>query len=110
MFIQAHGRGYCIPAVLFACFMLTDWFTGRHFHDQHYYAQHGWPKLAAFTLAAVILWFLSADRQDELIPGTAPAEQKTPFLRAHDSFFWVPARYWPALSLALGLLFYLVRI
>ncbi|HVC48469.1 MAG TPA: hypothetical protein VND90_14610 [Terracidiphilus sp.] len=110
MFIPARERGYWIPVILYACFVLADWLTGIHYRNPKYYAQHGWPKLAAFACAAIVLWFLSANRQDEYLPGAAAADIKTPLLRPQDSFFWVPAKYWPALSLALGLLFCFVNI
>lgn len=28
MFLQAHGRGYWIPAILFGSLELMDWLTG----------------------------------------------------------------------------------
>ena len=109
MFLQARGRGYWIPAILFGSLLLMDWLTGFYYHDPTFYAHHRWPKLAAFTVAALILWYLSAHRDDEYLPGAKPADEKGPFLRPQDSFFWVPAKIWPALSLALGLLFYFIH-
>ncbi|HEV2213938.1 MAG TPA: hypothetical protein VGR64_01535 [Terracidiphilus sp.] len=40
MFLQAHGRGYCIPAILFGSWELMDWLTRLYYHDPTFYAHH----------------------------------------------------------------------
>ena len=102
-----RGRGYWIALIAFGCLLLSDWLTGIRFHNTEYYAQHGWPKLAAFFLAAVIVWPLALRREDEVING----EQlyKESFFGPQDTLFFVPARYWPLILAGLGCIFYFVR-
>ena len=69
------------------------------FHDDTHCQRKGWPKLAAFPIAAGLVWWLLPGRD-----GEASA------LRRDDALLFVPARVWPAILWALGLVFYVVRI
>lgn len=121
-----RGRGIVVAGIAVACLLAAEVYTRARFHDDNYYQQHGWPKLAAFALAALVTWWLSPQ------PGTSPQALQSPetgistpslmntptaperssfrvgFFRPQDSLFFVPVRFWPLILCALGVLFYLV--
>ena len=103
-FFAAKGRGILIGLIAGVCPLLCDWLTGMHFHDSAYYAHHGWPKMAAFFTAAFIIWLLDR-RSDETIEGSELAA-KPPFFTGRDTFFWIPAQYWPGILCLLGIVLY----
>jgi len=117
-----RGRGIVIALVGFGCSLAAELFTRAHFHDENYYQQHSWPILAAFCLAALIIWFLASpyteppgralkdwlDTPSVPIPAVEPEKPRfrIAFFRQTDSLFFIPARFWPAIFLGLGVLFY----
>jgi hypothetical protein len=109
MFIQARGRGILIAVVAVLCLVIADALTSEYFHDSDYYAQHGWPKLAAFWIAAGLVRLMLPGRPEEVL-GAIHAQQPRPsVLRAQDTLLWTPARYWPAVLLGLGVVFYFLK-
>lgn len=109
MTVIARGRGFFFAAVVVGCLLLSDLMTGMYFHDSEDYAQHGWPKLAAFFTAACIVWCMTIQHRDEVLPGTGRGEENRSILRDRDSLFFVPARYWPGILFLLAVGFYFVR-
>jgi hypothetical protein len=109
MIIVAKGRGFLIAAIAAASLLLSDLITSIRYRDGNYYAQHGWPKLAAFFAAACIVWWMTLQRVDEVLEGTNHIAAKRSILRDQDSLFFIPAKYWPGVLLALGIAFYFVR-
>jgi hypothetical protein len=108
-FFAFRGRGYVIGLVAGGCLLAADWLCGARYHDADYYAQHGWPKLAAFALAGAIVWSLNLSKRDETLGVPDRDAAREPFFRQQDSLFFVPARYWPLLLCILGGVFYFVR-
>jgi hypothetical protein len=109
LFFTFRGRGYVIGLIAGGCLLVSDWLCGVRYHDPEFYAQHGWPKLAAFMAAALIVWWLNSLGHEETI-GVGQQEMKQkPFFREPDSLMMVPARYWPFALCALGVVFYFVR-
>jgi hypothetical protein len=90
------------------CLLASDYLSGVYFHDSNYYAQHGWPKLAAFWAAAGIVQIF-VPRNEEVLAGAANASTRRSVLREQDGLFFVPIKYWPLILLAAGILFYFVR-
>lgn len=107
LFFTFRGRGYVIGLIAGGCLLVSDWLCSVRYHDPEFYAQHGWPKLAAFVIAALIIWCLNSMGREETIGAQEPLRK--PFLREQDSFMMVPARYWPFALCALGAVFYFVR-
>ena len=121
-----RGRGGLIALIAFVCLVCTELYTRAQFHDDRYFQQHGWPRLAGFLLAAVIVWWLSPQaaplrphppQQDWLVSssstapglsGSSGAPKRSRFrprlFRATDSLFFIPARYWPPILCVLGIL------
>ena len=108
-FIAFRGRGYVIGLIAAGCLLLADWFCGVRYHDPAYYAQHGWPKLAAFSLAALIVWSLHSLGREEAIGMEGGAASRRTFFREQDSFFFIPARHWPLVLSVLGGVFWFIR-
>jgi hypothetical protein len=102
------GRGAAVPIVTFVSLLATEFATRAYFRDDHYYQQHGWPKLAGFLLAAVIVWMLSIRRADELT-AVFPHAATTSFFSDRDTLFFVRVRFWPLILSALGVAFYFYR-
>ena len=87
------GYGFLVPVIAFACLFTSEVGVEAWFSDEQYYQAHGWPKLIALLLAALILWPVSAmlDRH-----------------RVRNTFFFIPMRWWPLLCLPLGAAFCLL--
>jgi len=121
-----RGRGGLIALIAFLCLLLAEAFTRIHYHDDSYYQQHPWPKLLAFAVAAVLIWWLSPRPKQPANPSSseqlwrashsqqAPALEpestsfKLTLFRETDSLFFIPVRYWPLILCALGLVFYFI--
>ncbi len=90
------------------CLLASDYLTSAYFHNENYYAQHGWPKLAAFWAAAGIVQAF-VPRGEEILPGATDISAKTSVLREKDGLFFVPIKYWPLILLGAGILFNFIR-
>jgi hypothetical protein len=109
MFVASSGRGWLVGVVTAGCLLLSDFLTSLHYHDASYYSQHGWPKLAAFWVAAGIVQWLLPRKEDEVLPGTQRLPAKKSRLGGRDSLFLVPVKYWGVILFSLGIGFYYVR-
>jgi hypothetical protein len=105
MLIVWQGRGWVVALSIGVCLLASDYFTGLYYHDSEYYADHGWPKLAAFWVAAGIT-YLFVPKQAEPIAQPSLVDDTQPVVLRRDTFFMVHMRYWPAILLGLGILFY----
>jgi len=103
MIVVHRGRGGLIAVIAFVGMTLADFLSAAYFHNPNFYAQNGWPKLAACWFAAAIVWWLLPHRQEEVLGATGQAEQKPSILRDQDSLFWIPAKHWPLLLFVLGI-------
>jgi hypothetical protein len=107
MLISFSGKGFLVPIVSIGSLVLAEYSVETYFHDQHYYQQHGGPKLAGFWLAALIVAAISrAMREREGRRLIDPETGSTVIV--HDrpnAFFFLPLKYWPAALFALGIVF-----
>ena len=119
-----RGRGIVIALIAFGCSLAAELFTRARFHDDNYYQQHSWPILVAFCVSAMIVGFLASPYtpppdvplKDWLDAPSAPAPAVEPekprfriaFFRPTDSLSFIPARFWPLILCAMGVLFYFI--
>ena len=90
------------------CLLASDCLCGAYFHNENYYAQHGWPKLAAFCVAAGIVRAF-VPRNEEILAGATDVSARKSILREQDGLFSVPIKYWPLILFAAGILFYFIH-
>lgn len=95
--------------VLFASCLGTELLIRSSYHDNNYYQQHGWPKLASFLIAASVVRFLIS-----LDEGTLPANigshpRRRRIFRDSDQLFYISVKHWPMILCGLGVVFYFVR-
>ena len=109
LFFTYKGRGFIVGLVTGACLLLFDWLIGVGFHDSKFYSEHGWPKLAAFVTAAVIVWWMDSGRREERLPGATGDNPRHVLFSSRDSLLLIPVKYWPGMLIGLGILFYFVR-
>jgi hypothetical protein len=109
LFVAFRGRGYVAGLITCGCLLAMDGLCGLSYRDAEYYARHGWPKLAAFVLAALVVWCLNSMGREEKLGIVEYDTARRPFFRKQDSFFFVPVQYWPLLLCVLGGVFYFVR-
>lgn len=109
MIVAASGRGWLVAVIAASCLLATDLLASLRFHDAGYYAQHGWPKLAAFWATAGIVQWLLPRSENEVLAGTQRQTARRPSFGGRDSLFLVPIKYWGAILFALGIGFYFVR-
>lgn len=106
-----RGRGGVIALIVFACFLLADFASHAAYHDPSYLATHGWLRLVAFWVSAGIVFalrsWLGVGKDRTVLDKATGREIK---LSSEGTLFFVPARYWPAILLVLGLVFYFVRV
>jgi hypothetical protein len=101
------GRGGVIPLITFGCALVTEFSTRTAFGDVSYYLTHGWPMLVALWAAAGLVYALRSwlrVGQERAIIDKKTGQQVKISLEAE--FFFVPARYWPVVLMALGLVFF----
>jgi hypothetical protein len=107
MFLSWKGRGWMVGATTAGCLLATDYLTGAYFHDQDYYAHHGWPKLAAFWTSAAIVKAL-VPRGEEVLAGAIDVSPQKAVLREEDGLFFIPIKFWPLVLIGAGIAFYFV--
>jgi len=105
-----RGRGGVIALIAFGCLVLTELFTRTAFRDPNYYQTHGWPKLVGFWVAAALVyslrgWFGIGEERTLIDKGTGQEIK----MSLEGQLFFVPARYWPWILLAIGLLFFFIH-
>jgi hypothetical protein len=103
-----RGRGILVAVITFGCLLVTELLTRSVLHDNTYYQQHGWPKLAGFLVAAGLVWWLSQHEGDDST-GVQNASRES-FFREQNTLFLIPVRYWPRILCILGVVFYFVRV
>lgn len=103
------GIGWVVAVIAFGCLMAAEYLTEAMTGDESYYQAHGWPKLAGFMVASLILFLVArlrdGKRDRHLIDKETGQEV---VLRANDSLFFIPLRYWPVAAVVLGVLFLFV--
>ena len=106
-----RGRGIVIAIITLSCLAATELLTRFVYHDNTYYQRAGWPKLAGFLIAALLVRLLSRPAMGstgEMDIGNQ--EGKQPLLRDLDSLFHIRAKYWPPILCVLGVVFYFIRV
>jgi hypothetical protein len=106
MIIIWRGLGFIVPIIAIACFFVTQLATTSIFQDDRYYTEHGWPKLFAFWLAAVlvgIIGLLLSRKGTKIYIDKATGEEIV--MRPNHSFFFIPVLYWAPILVILGIVF-----
>ena len=120
-------RGELIPFITIACLGVVELSTRRIFHDDNYYLREHWPIPLGFLLSAGVVRILTQSKT--LVPAIESKEwlissssdpvqggmkhepaQKWKLFRERDSYFLVPARFWPWVLCGLGILFYFLPL
>jgi beta-xylosidase len=97
------GRGFLVALIAFGCLLFSEWSTEAAFHDTSYYQTHGWPKLMALFVAAVLVWMLAQYWNRE--PSRVLVDKQTGrevIVKRRDSLFFIEARYWPVILCGVG--------
>jgi hypothetical protein len=101
------GRGSVIPLIAFACSLLMELFTRTVFGSSSYYQTHGWPILVALWAAAGLVYALrSWFRVGQERPTIDKKSGQQVRVSLEAELFFVRARYWPAVLMALGLVLF----
>ena len=105
-----NGMGFLVAVIGFGCLLATEFITEAAYKDDRYYQMHGWPKLAAFLVAGVIVWFLgrylNSKGARRLID---PETNQEVWLKRNHSFFFIRMEYWGPIFVVLGVVFYFVK-
>ncbi|HEX3998249.1 MAG TPA: hypothetical protein VHX65_06860 [Pirellulales bacterium] len=97
------GSGMFVVGICAGCFIFMEIAVNKLFDNDRYYAAHGWPKLAAFWVAAALTWLFCrylGDEDDDLKIG-----ERTLLRHGENTMLLVPIRYWPILFFVLGIVF-----
>ena len=100
------GLGFVVPGIAFVCFLVTQLAMTAIFQDGRYYTEHGWPKLLAFWIAAVLVGIIGRSlsrKQTKIYIDKATGEEIV--MRPNHSFFFIPILYWAPLLAILGIVF-----
>ncbi len=107
MVISYQGRGWVVGAITAGCLLMADLLTYLHYRDPSYFEQHGWPKLAGFWTAALMVQiFVRSNEGDETLDRAKPTASREPSKPHRDVLFGISIAYWPLLLLALGVAYY----
>lgn len=101
--------GFIVPILMFGTLVVTQLATTQLTGDPAYYTVNGLPKLVAFLLAALVLqaWTIFRFQAFEGLTERLSDGREVPAGPA-DSFMFIPLRFWPYISVALGCLFFVV--
>jgi hypothetical protein len=103
------GLGFLVAVVTFGCCLASEVLVEAAFDDQCYYQAHGWPKLAAFVVAAAVIGVIG--RYLKRRQGTVLIDPETGsevIVGREHTFFFIPVEYWSPILLVLGLIFLFV--
>lgn len=107
MVISYRGRGWMVGAIAAGCLLLAYLLTRLHYHDPNYYDRHGWPKLAGFWAAALLVQiFVRLGEDEETLGAAQPTAPQRPSKPQRDALFGISLAYWPLLLLILGVAYY----
>jgi hypothetical protein len=104
-----RGGGCLVAVILLVCLFLTQFVVNLALQDPRFYTTHGWPKLVALWVAAVLVWLYNKKMftPEELnIPTLTRMEgqpKEKEFLAAQHSLFFINVKYWPPLLFVLGI-------
>ncbi|HEV8338768.1 MAG TPA: hypothetical protein VGR25_03815 [bacterium] len=104
-----NGRGWIVAVTTFVCLLLVELAVENLYRDDQFYQSHGWPKLAGFALAAIVVFFA-----DRLLFRTRSQGMGTPqpngpvAVREPDKLFFIDVKYWPYVLVGLGVAFLLL--
>ncbi len=103
------GWGILIGVIAVACLVLTQSVVNTCMNDDHFYQTHGWPKLAALWAAAALSWPVGRlMNRGEVHRFEDPHTGQLVSVRTGGgghSLFFIPAQYWWAIFLVLGVVF-----
>jgi hypothetical protein len=71
--------------------------------DFRIYESKGWPKAAAFVLAAGVVWLLAKSMEGRTAYGLDRATGERVAYAPKDTLFFIPMRYWAIIYILLGL-------
>ena len=105
-----NGWGFLVAVIGFGCFFLAELITETAFNDDTYYQTHGWPKLVACIVAAVMvfpigLWLNHRGARRLIDPET----NEEVVLKNDHSLFFIPMQYWGPIFLVLGVIMLFVK-
>jgi hypothetical protein len=105
-----RGKGGVIALITFGSLVLSDLLTRAIFVDPRYYQTHEWPKLVGFWVSAGVVYalfsWLGVGQERALIDKATGQEIKASL---EGELFFIPARFWPAILVGLGIVFFIVR-
>jgi hypothetical protein len=104
------GLGFLVALIGGGCLLAADALTRSMFGDEKYFAEHGWPKLAAFVLAGAITWFLGRYLHREAGKRFIdPQTNMEVVLKRRHSLFFIPVEYWGPIFVGLGVVFAVLK-
>jgi len=101
-----NGLGFLVAIITFALLLITEYTSEALFKDESYYQTHGWPKLIAFFVAGVIMWFLGNYLNKK--QGKVMIEKETGkeiLFKPNHSLFFVKMEYWGPILFVVGIIF-----
>ena len=98
-----RGKGFLIALIAFGGLLISELGT-RAVWDKDYYASHGWPKLVGFWIGALVIYalrsWLGVGRTQTLVDKGTGREV---VLNQEATLFFIPARFWPVILAAIGI-------
>jgi hypothetical protein len=99
------GWGFLVAVIGFGCLLLSELAVEAVLGDSDYYQAHGWPKFAAFAVAAALVWFVS--KRLNARPAKVlldPETGRQVILKPSHSLFFVRMEYWAPIFVVLGII------
>jgi len=103
-----------VAAATAGSLLASDYLTSVYFHNEDYYADHGWPKLTAFWVAAgIVQAFVPRSEEapavaSEMFPSESVLKERESESTRHGTLFFIPVKYWGLILFGVGILFYFI--
>jgi hypothetical protein len=102
------GGGFLVAVIGIGCLVFTNLAVNAAMKDDQFYQQHGWPKLLACLVAALIVWpvgrVLNRKGMRELLD-TETGERFAVQTGGGHTLFFIPMEYWAVIFVGLGVVF-----
>ena len=103
-----RGLGFLVAVIGFLSLLLTQHAVDSVSGIKDYYQTHGWPKLAALSIAGAMVWFLGRHLNNRPTSRTlidkATGEELQ--IKPHHSFFFIGMEYWGPILVVLGIILF----
>ena len=99
-----------MPGLAIIVFLLTSISVDLIFHNDEYFASHRWPRLVAFWIMGLLVWYVGRSlnkKEARVVIDKKTGEEFT--LKSEHSFVFISLQHWAYLLFVLGIVFLFIK-